>query len=55
MSHWCKTHPAYSAKREPKSLCGQCWMLFFFKNPEEKPVVLETFMELEKMKEDFQN
>lgn len=36
MSHWCKTHPAYSAKREPRSLCGHCWMLYFLKNPELK-------------------
>jgi len=54
MSNWCQTHPKYSAKRAPRSLCGDCWRLYFLKNPEEKTVVLETYTELEKMKDDFQ-
>lgn len=36
MSHWCQSHPKYEAKREPNSLCGECWRLWFFKNPELK-------------------
>ncbi len=34
MSEWCPTHPKYSAKRQPKSLCGHCWKLWLLKNPE---------------------
>ena len=34
MSHYCQTHPRYEAKREPNSLCGECWRLWFLKNPE---------------------
>ena len=35
MADWCKTHPTYSAKRPPKSLCGKCFELYFLKNPED--------------------
>ena len=35
MSHWCKSHPTYSAKRQPKSICGDCWRLWFLRNPED--------------------
>lgn len=34
MSHWCKRHPRYEAKRTPKAICGDCWALFLLKNPE---------------------
>lgn len=53
MMAWCKTHPRCSAKRMPNSLCGRCFQLYFLKNPEEKTVVLETYEELSKMKDDF--
>lgn len=33
---WCQSHPRYSAKREPNSLCGSCWILYFYRCPEEK-------------------
>jgi len=36
MSHFCKDHPRYEAKREPKALCGDCYRLWFLKNPELK-------------------
>lgn len=36
MSHWCKSHPRYEAKREPNSVCGDCWHLWHLKNPELK-------------------
>jgi hypothetical protein len=36
MSNWCQSHPTYSAKREPNSLCGKCWSLFNLKNPERR-------------------
>jgi len=35
MSDYCPTHKRYSAKRQPKSICGQCWKLYFLKNPED--------------------
>lgn len=38
MSHYCTSHPRYEAKREPKSLCGNCWRLYFYRCPEEKAV-----------------
>lgn len=34
---WCRTHPTYSAKREPNSLCGRCWTLYLYRCPERKP------------------
>ena len=36
MSHFCKVHPTYSAKREPNSLCGTCWTLYFYRCPEQR-------------------
>lgn len=36
MSHFCPSHPRYSAKREPNSLCGRCWVLYFYRCPEER-------------------
>lgn len=36
MSDYCKEHPRYSAKRAPNSLCGDCFKLWFLKNPELK-------------------
>lgn len=41
MSHWCKLHPRYEAKREPNSVCGDCWHLWHLKNPELKPAPSE--------------
>lgn len=35
MADWCKSHPRYSAKKTPGSLCGSCWALWFLKNPED--------------------
>lgn len=37
MSEWCRSHPTYSAKREPNSLCGDCWRSYFYRCPERKP------------------
>ena len=34
MSHYCMSHPRYSAKREPKSRCGNCWQLWHYRCPE---------------------
>lgn len=42
MSDWCRSHPRYEAKRKPLSLCGQCWKLYFLRNPEKKVVVQES-------------
>lgn len=53
MSHWCKSHPRYEAKRKPRSTCEDCWKLYFLKNPDEKQEVLDTYEELAKMKGDF--
>jgi len=41
--NWCPTHKAYSAKKEPNSLCGSCWRLWFYRCPEEqgKELMLE--------------
>lgn len=36
MSDWCSSHPRYSAKREPNSICGTCWSLWHLRNPELK-------------------
>lgn len=36
MSEWCASHPRYQAKREPGSICGRCWQLFFLRCPEIK-------------------
>jgi hypothetical protein len=36
MSQWCQSHPTYSAKKEPNSLCGKCWSLWFYRCPEEQ-------------------
>lgn len=36
MSDWCQSHPTYSAKRPPNSLCGRCFQLYFLRNPELK-------------------
>jgi hypothetical protein len=43
MSHFCTVHPRYEAKREPNSLCGKCWLLFFYKNPEQKREFRDTY------------
>lgn len=53
MGHYCKEHPRYEAKRKPGSICGRCWELYFLRNPEEKRVAIESYAELEKMREDF--
>lgn len=41
MSHYCKSHPQYSAKREPNSLCGECWKLWHYRCPERKVLDVE--------------
>jgi len=50
MSDWCKSHPRYSAKKMPNSLCGKCFQLYFLKNPEVKPRLEETYADLEKVR-----
>ena len=45
MSHFCRSHPRYEAKREPNSICGACWQLYFYKNPEAKEVLKRTYRE----------
>lgn len=45
MSHYCQDHPRYEAKREPSGLCGACWRLYFYKNPEAKEVLKRTYQE----------
>ena len=35
MADWCQDHPRYSARRPPRSLCGRCWQLWFYTNPED--------------------
>lgn len=44
---WCPEHKTYSAKREPSGLCGRCWQLFFYKNPEHIEVLKRTYQEAE--------
>lgn len=34
--HWCEEHPRYEAKREPNSLCGRCYELWYLRCPERK-------------------
>lgn len=34
MSHFCKSHPRYEGKSEPNSICGDCFQLWRWKNPE---------------------
>lgn len=53
MSDWCVSHPKYSAKRKPNSLCGRCWALWFIRNPEEKIELHETYSELRQMAGEF--
>lgn len=53
MSHYCKSHPRYEAKRKSGSTCRACWKLYFLKNSEEKQEVLDTYEELAKMKGDY--
>lgn len=36
MSHYCTSHPRYSAKKEPNSLCGRCYELWHLRCPERK-------------------
>ena len=45
MSHYCKEHPRYEAKREPSGLCGKCWALYFYKNPESKEGLMRVYRE----------
>ena len=44
--NWCPTHKTYSAKREPNSLCGNCWQLWGYRNPEWKYDSMRISMEL---------
>lgn len=50
MSHWCKHHPRYEAKRTPKALCGDCWQLYFLRHPENKPHFIDTYRDLDKLR-----
>ena len=50
MSNWCAVHPRYEAKRKPGSICGECWKLYFLKNPEEKPRYQETYQDSDKLR-----
>jgi hypothetical protein len=50
MSNWCAVHPRYEAKRKPGSICGECWRLYFLKNPEEKPRYQETYQDSDKLR-----
>lgn len=50
MSHFCKEHPRYEAKREPSGLCGACWRLYFYKNPEAKEGLMRVYREAEGLK-----
>ena len=45
VSHYCKEHPKYEAKREPSGLCGKCWALYFYKNPESKEGLMRVYRE----------
>lgn len=36
MVRQCKSHPRYKAKREPNSVCGDCWLLWYLKHPKVK-------------------
>lgn len=49
MSHYCKAHPRYSAKREPNSLCGECWRLYFYRCPEAKPGLEQVYREADSL------
>lgn len=53
MADYCKSHPRYSAKRMPKSLCGKCFELYFLAHPEDKQRVVETYTDLAKLQDDF--
>lgn len=53
MADWCGEHPRYSAKRKPNSLCGKCWALWFIRNPEFKVEMQETYGELSRLANDF--
>ena len=53
MSHWCGSHPRYEAKREPGSLCGHCWRLWFLKNPELKSDTVRVYEEGKTLETDF--
>jgi len=47
MSHWCKSHPQYAARRQPASYCSRCWQLWHFRCPElkepETSITVSTF------------
>ena len=47
MSHYCKDHPKYEAKREPYGSCRLCWKLWFYRNPEAKEVLQREYREAE--------
>ena len=51
MSHYCKEHPRYEGKRTPGSICKLCWKLYFIRNPEDKPRLLDTYRDCEKLRE----
>lgn len=45
--NWCVSHPKYSAKKEPNSLCGTCWQLYFYRCPEAKVGLTQVYREAE--------
>lgn len=50
MSDYCPSHPRYSAKREPNSLCGKCFELWHLRCPELKHDGERIEMEAEEAK-----
>lgn len=50
MSHYCKSHPRFEGKSIPKSICGDCWHLYFIRNPEDKERLQGTYADAEKLR-----
>lgn len=42
---WCEDHKNYRAQREPSGLCGKCWALYFYKNPESREGLMRVYRE----------
>ena len=54
MSHYCKDHPKYEAKREPSDeSCHRCWQLYNYAHPEAKEVLQREYREAEELKVDL--
>lgn len=47
MSHYCREHPKYEAKREPSGLCKVCWRLYAYSHPEAMEVLKREYKEAE--------